>query len=738
MAEEESEDQAGEGGTAPNSKRLQEVWERALDRFDAVSMTQVELRAQSLEARRFVTIPGAMWEGVWGEQYENAPRPEVDKITKSLEKIETDYRENRVMPDFIPSDDAADSDTADMLDGTYRADAQHFKAGQAHDNAFQEGIRGGFGAWRLTTEYEDPYDPDNDNQRVNPGVAIVDADQSVYFYGGVLYDKSDAEACFVIVRELKPIAEEKWGAENLTPWPANQWRWQWDWYQPDVACIAEYYEYETTSERRVTFTQPLTGEEQRFFESEIDEASARELTGKGWKKTTRDVKRRRCRKYIINGTKVLKDCGYIAGDLIPIVPFYGRRDWVDNMERWRGHVLQRMDRQRIYNASISKIVETQAIAPYEVPIVDPEQVAGQVNGMTIAEHWARGNIDRLPFRVLNALRDNEGKPVQLGPLGKIEPPQVQPATAALLQITAADLSDDDQNVEEVKANTSTEAMEFAASRVDAKSAIYLDNFAQSMQRCAQIYFAMCRDVLVEPGRKVETLTIDGQDGTAELQEPYLNPETKVLRIRNDLSRGKYKVIAEVQEATATKRQKAVRQSLELAGVAQQIAPDLAKVELLTAVMNMDGEGRQDMKDWARSQLIAMGVVKPTPEEAQKIAAQEQEQQQPDAAQLTLMAQAKELESKATLNEASAQEKGANTVLKLAQAQAVGGPVSAPEAPTGLHAVEVREKDATATLKEAQAEKIRHEIGEKRVRLGHEIEMDRRDREQAERQGERAA
>lgn len=727
------ESELDDGKVAADSARLQEVWERALTRFDAVAVPQIELRAQSLEDRRFVTIPGAMWEGTWGEQWENSPRPEVDKITKSLEKIETDYRENRIMPDFIPADDAADADTADMLDGVYRADAQHFKAGQAHDNAFQEGIRGGFGAWRLTTDYDDAYDPDNDSQRVNPGVAIVDADQSVYFYGGILYDKSDSDAAFVLTRDLRKIAEDKWGEDNLTPFQDDQFKWAWDWYTPDVVCIAEYYECEDVSETLLIFEQPLTNEEQRVFESEVEASFVKEMTGKGWTKRVRKVKRKRVHKYIINGNKVLKDCGYIAGDMIPIVPFYGRRDFVDNMERWRGHVGKKKDRQRIYNASIAAVVEMQSIAPYQVPYFDPEQVEGFVGAQTIPEHLARGNIDRLPFRIVNALRNPDGTIAQAGPISMVQPPQVQPATAALLGVVSADLTDDDQNVEEVKANTSAEAMDIASARVDAKSAIYLDNFAQSMQRCAQIYMAMCRDVLIEKGRKVETLTIDGQDGTAELQEATLDPMTGVFRIRNDLSKGKYKVIAEVQEATATKRQKAVRQSLELAGIATQVAPDLAKIELLTAVANMDGEGREDVKDWARQQLIAQGVVKPTPEEAQQLQAAAQQNSEPSAADKVLLAQAGALEAKAGLDQAGALEKGASAELKMAQAQAVGGPVSQPETPSGLHDSEVVDKEASAELKRAQARKIDHEIGEKRVRLGHEITMDRRDRDFAESQ-----
>jgi hypothetical protein len=78
----------------------------------------------------------------------------------------------------------------------------------------------------------------------------------------------------------------------------------------------------------------------------------------------------------------------------------------------------------------------------------------------------------------------------MGPIGKIEPPQLGPVTAALLQIANTDLTEDMDDPDQVKANTSEEAMNVAATRVDAKSGIYLDNMRQSVQREGEIYLSM--------------------------------------------------------------------------------------------------------------------------------------------------------------------------------------------------------------------------------------------------------
>lgn len=719
-----------------DSEAMQEILDEALERFDSVATPQIEIRAKALEARRFVSIPGAQWEG-WDQLWpEDAPKPEVDKITKSLEKIETDYRENRLTVDYIPVGSDGDDETADTLDGMHRADSHDFKAQQARDNAFMEGIRGGFGAWRLTTDYADPYDRESDAQRVNPGFVIVDADQSVYFDGNSrLYDGSDAMWAFIVTADTRLAAERKWGKDRCD-WPTINRRWSFDWFRPDLVYTAEYYMKVDVDDVLITLTQETSGEEQRYFESEIDASELADLRAAGWKRKSKKIKRCRVRKYILNGGYVLRDCGYIAGANIPIVPFYGRRDFVDGQVRFRGHVTKMMDRQRIYNTRVAKLIERDAVSPGEKPIFDPSQIDANM-----AEDWARSHVDRKPFLFAHALRGPNGEIVTAGPIGVVKEVDVPPVTALLLQAASADLTEDDDTADEVKANTSADAMDIAASRVDAKSGIYLDNMRQSIEREAEIYLGMAREVYYEPGRKVATLSIDGVDSEATLSEPFMGND-KVYRLRNNIAQGKYKVVASVQESTATKRQKTVKQDMELSSIAVQAQDmQLARIALMHAVMNMDGEGTQELQAYARNQLISLGVTKPTPEEAQQIAeAQAQNDNQPDPAQVALQAQAEQLMSQAQLNAAKAESekaKGIQTLadaeLKQAQAAAVGGPVSEPEKPSGLEAPEAARMEAETDLKRAQAEKLRSENGERRIRMGHEMEMDRRDRDFAERQ-----
>jgi hypothetical protein len=85
------------------------------------------------------------------------------------------------------------------------------------------------------------------------------------------------------------------------------------------------------------------------------------------------------------------------------------------------------------------------------------------------------------------------------------------------------------------------------------------------------------------------------------------------------------------------------------------------------MMNMEGEGLGDVQDYFRNKLVNMGVVKPTEEEAQKLA-ENAANQKPDPNTEYLQAAAKEAEAKATkaradtvLTIAKAEETQANTV-----------------------------------------------------------------------------
>lgn len=635
-------------------QRWATIHQEAMAEFDDIQSALRDERLQCLGDRRFYSIAGAQWEGPLQDQFENKPRFEVNKVHLSVIRIINEYRNNRITVDFVSKDGTQNDKLADACDGLYRADEQDSCAEEAYDNAFEEAVGGGFGAWRLRAEYEDEYDPDDDRQRIRIE-PIFDADSSVFFdLNAKRQDKADAKRCFVLTAMSLRAYEDEYG-DDPASWPKAIHQTEFDWLTPDVVYVAEYYRVELTKEN-VYIWRDLDGEETTYKDSDFEEdeelrdhliaVGSREIR----KKT---IKCRKVRKYILSGSKILEDCGYIAGQCIPIVPMYGKRWFVDNVERCMGHVRLAKDAQRLKNMQLSKLGEISALSAVQKPMLTPEQIAGH------QVMWAEDNVKNYPYLLINPITDMNGNSQAGGPVGYTKPPEIPPAMGALLQITEVDMQDvlgNQQAGEQMQPNLSGKAVELIQNKLDMQTFIYMSNMAKAVKRSGEIWLSMAKDVLVEDGRKMKTVGYDGATGTVELRRPTMGDDGPELE--NDLSSAKFDVSVSVGPSSSSKRAATVRALTGMMMITQD--PETTQVLGAMAMMNMEGEGISDVRDFFRKRLVRMGVVKPTEEEAQALAAESQGQQ-PDANTLYLQAAAQQAE-------AEAGKARADTVLKVAQAE----------------------------------------------------------------------
>ena len=638
-------------------QRLANVHAEALAEFDDIQGVMRDERLQCLEDRRFYSIAGAQWEGNLYEQYLNKPKFEVNKVHLAVMRIINEYRNNRITVDFVSKDGTDDDKMADVCDGLFRSDEQDSGANEAYDNAFEEAVGGGFGAFRLRAVYEDEYDEENEKQRIRIE-PIYDADTTVFFdLDAKRQDKSDARMCYVLTAMTPDAYREVW-EDDPTTWPKGIQQTGFDWATPDVVYVAEVYRVEEASEL-IRIFQTLDGQEEKYFERDFEQDPELEtmLEAVGTKEVRqRRVKRRKVRKYIMSGSKVLEDSGYIAGDQIPIIPVYGKRWFVDNVERCMGHVRLAKDAQRLKNMQLSKLGEISALSTVEKPIFTPEQVAGH------EMMWSEDNLRNYPYLLLNTVTDANGGETLAGPVGYTKPPQIPPALAGLLQITEQDMSDllgKPDAAEEVVSNISGKAVELIQQRLDMQTFIYMSNMSKAVKRCGEVWLSMARDIVVEPGRKMKSVGLGGELSSIEIGKPMLNPKTGEVEYENDLSNAKFDVAVDVGPASATKRSATVRALLGMI----QIAPDPETQQVLTsmAMMNMDGEGIGEVRAYFRDKLIKMGVIQPTEQEGEKLLAEMQAAQQPDPQALYLQAAAMEAQAKAG-------QAQANTEYTLARAE----------------------------------------------------------------------
>ena len=644
-----------------NDQRLANLHDEALAQFDDVQSALRDERLQCLQDRRFYSLAGSQWEGPLWDQYENKPKFEVNKIMLAVIRVVNEYRNNRITVDFVSKDGAENDKLAEVCDGLYRADEQASVADEAYDNAFEEAVGGGIGAWRLRTVYENEEDPDDERQRIRIE-PIFDADSSVFFdLGAKRQDKADAKFCFVVTSMTRQAYKDTWG-DDPTDWPKIIHQYEFDWCTPDVVYVAEYYKVEEKTET-IRIFQTITGEEERYTKTDFDNDETLEetLAAVGTVEVRqRKIKTKRVHKYIMSGGKVLEDAGYIAGKCIPIVVVYGKRWFVDNVERCMGHVRLAKDAQRLKNMQLSKLGEISALSSVEKPILTPEQVAGH------QVMWAEDNLKDYPYLLINPITDQNGNQAVSGPVAYTRSAAIPPAMAALLQITETDMQDilgNPAGADKMVSNISGKAVEMIQARVDGQAFIYMSNFAKGMKRCGEIWLSMARDIYTEDKRKMKTIAATGEAGMVELMKPTIDQETGAVVMENDLSSATFDVIADVGPSSSTKRQATVRALTGMLQITQD--PETAQVLTAMAMMNMEGEGVGDANAYFRKKLLRMGVVKPTDMEAEELMAEMQgKPQDPNA--MYLQAAAEEATAKAAKARADTVETVASAELKRAQ------------------------------------------------------------------------
>lgn len=642
--------------------RLLAAFERCMRNFDAAYSAVRAVRELCMEDRRFYTVPGASWEGSLEKQFENKPKFEFNHIHQSILRTVAEYRNNRTTVVFRPRRlDAAQSALADSCDALYRADEQRSVADEAYDNAFEEALGGGFGAWRVRAGLEDSDDPDEERQRVG-FEPIFDADARVFFDpNAVRADKSDAKWCVLLTPMSRGAYKEEYGNDpsswdlpriaRLSP--------SFDWGRAEQVFIAEYFEVEDEKET-VRVYQLIGGSEKRVSEddAEDDPELVPRLEAAGAR--LKDMVKVRCRcvkKYTFSGGGPIGETNgeEIPGGNIPIVPLYGKRWVVDGVEHCMGHVRIAKDAARLTNMLSSKMAEIAAKSSSRKPIFTPEQMVGH------RAMWEDDDVKAYRYLLVNAVRDPiSGQMMPPQPMAYLEPPNIPEALAALIGMVKGDIREllgSPEAAEKLIANVSEETIAQVQQQVDLKSFIYHSNFRKAIKRSSRIWLGMAKGLYVENGRRLTGVTRDNESTDIDLLAKAADKASGAVYNANDFAAADMELEIDFGPSSSSRRSSTAR---GLANVLPMIQdPELSQVLGTMMLMNLDGEGMGDLYPYLRRKLLALGAVEPTDKERDDLA--KKAQATPPAAQEEY------LRAAAQKQLAAAQKDRADTVLSIARA-----------------------------------------------------------------------
>jgi Phage P22-like portal protein len=638
------------------AQRNAEIHALALQQFDDSFIATQADRENALMSRRFVRKRGAMWDWDDAKQFQNRMRLEFDHISGAMTRIKSEYRKNRIQAQFVPADGTDADALSDACASRFRADTYDARGREARTMAFDSALEGGYGGVRLRAEYEEKGESERQRICLEP---VNDAESTLYFdANSKLKDKSDADHAFLITPWTRRAFVAKYG-EECASWPdglTGVYRFPWFGTGLDMVYVCEYFvKEERTDKYRVFKFEGPTEETEEFLVDEITDEEIEVMTATGFVEAEpREEEVYQVRKFVMNGAKILEDGEIIPGRMIPLVPQYGHRTILNHVETFRGHVLKSIDPQIVYNLQVSKVAETAASSGIEKPIFTPEQIGSHAN------MWQNDHIDNNSFLLINPMTDANGQPMPSGPIAFTKSPEVAPAVAALVSLTKQDMQDqlgNPENGEQVLPDMSGVAMGMVQGRIDMQSYIYMDEAADTERRLAEIWQSMAADIYVEKGRKLKTMSEDGQRGTVEIGRMVLDKKTGKEIPEIDFKRVIFDVEVDVGPTSASRRQAVVQTLTPLIGATGD--PETQLVLTHVALQNLEGEGISSVREWSRKKLVGMGVEKPTKEEEAEMAAAAGQEAPPDPNAILAEAMASEASAKA-------QKAQADTVLSMAR------------------------------------------------------------------------
>lgn len=569
----------------------------------------------------------------WLEQYSTLEyRGQFDVLRGEVRRLMAEMLSNPVQVNYRPMNGASD-DSAEILQGMYRTDMRDNRSMNAVKIAIRNQLEGGYGAWRLITEYEDD-DVDGNNMVINR-VAIHDtASCCIWDANAKAMDKSDAERCTIITGYSRDgwerVSKENGWPVQIASLQPKENPYQFNWVTNDKIYIGEHY-VKSIKKEKVFFFSNEMGETVSYRQSEMKDVID-ELEMAGYEKVSeKKIKTTEIHKYIISATEILEGPIRVAGKNIPVVPVYGEWSIIQGKEVYEGVVRLAKDGQRLRNAILSYNADIMMRSPRKKPFFFQEQIQGY-------EHMYDSSAE-YPYYLVNRV-DLNGGDLPLGAVGYLENPEISQQSAFLLdQATAAvkEVTTEGINPQGAVSSRMAEGSIYELNkRADMETYIFQDNLATAMRRDGEIYMSMAAEIY-DNEREVTTTGIDGSESKVMLNAQDINYQKGVVETVNTIN-GKFEVWTDVGPAYQTQKEANRAQLVELLG---KLPPQSAEynIAMLCYISLLEGAGTETMREYANKQLVMQGLKKPeTEEEMMMVEQQRIAAQQPNPMQQMVEAQ----------------------------------------------------------------------------------------------------
>jgi len=601
---------------------LEKIHKLAMERFESVYSAERDQRKLALEDMRFAHAEDGQWDDIASEKRKDRPRYTINRVAGAIDQVCGGQRQNRTQIKVRPVTDGSE-DVAKIKAGLIRNIELNSDAESIYDSAFDEETTGGYGGWRILTQFkaEDSFD-----QEIVLA-PIKSAASSLFFdLSAEKYDKRDANWAFYIQNKTLESFKSEYPNATISSFEGQDYFTGncKGWFQDKKIRIAEYWEVEM-----VPATIALMSDG-RVLNITEEEKVLDELKEKGIVVVdTRKSHVRKVQSYIMNGAEILKGPMPWAGKFIPLVPVYGRTFNIEGEDYIRGIVRLAKDPQRIYNYATSNSIEVTAMTPKDPYWITPKQAAGYETALK------KFNTNNSPFMYFNPDPDVPGAPQRSGA------PQLQQSLIQQVSQAGDDLEATTGLYAPAMGNApqllSEKSVRSQAEKGDRSTYVFSDNLHKSIKYTGDILIDLLPRIM-DRQQVVRVLNFDNTTENVEINaksfddfnQPIIDKETGEQVIVNDLSAGKYETFVEAGPAYNTLRQESAQQLIDLTAASprfEALATDLI-------AKNINVIETDELTKRVRKQMISEGIVTPTEDEVKEFGLDQE--QKPDETQMELL------------------------------------------------------------------------------------------------------
>ena len=583
----------------------------ALKQFKAIQDKEADSRKLAIADVRFTNVVGAQSEDAFDKR-EDVYRGEINRVAGLVDQVTGGQRENRTNIKYLPTGKGTDNDTANIKTGITRHIENSSDANSSYDIAFEESVTGGYGGWRIVSEYEE--EGFDQLILIKP---VFSAASSLFFdVNSTEYTKKDAKHAFLVTGIHPDLFDTAYPNATISDFPRDKFNDSINkqWVTDDQLLIAEYWWKEPTIKKiaQLTDGRVIDLEEEKALLDELALKGITIATKKNGAQVIRDAKTHKVFMMKMNGAEFLTEPKEFPSKFIPLVPEYGRISHIENETHIRGLIRFAKDPQKYYNYETSNQIQISGELlddPIWMTAKQAEGYEDDIEGF---------KINRPPVMLYNTDPEAPGAPARTGA------PSVQQGAMARIKQAEMDIyATTNMYPPSLGLNVGLEsgvALRHQDEKGDRGSYVFIDNHLKSIKYSGEIIEDMIGRIN-DVERAMAILNVDGTTEMAdvnkfmfdEIGEPILDEQTGEQIILNDL-RKSFATTVSTSPAYNTRKEESLDQLIAMIGADdtfRAISTDL--IAKNANILESD-----ELYKRARKLMIKQGLIDPTDEEIKEL------------------------------------------------------------------------------------------------------------------------